>query len=131
MNAIDEIRARLAKYPEVRYSETATSIEVHAACETGFPVGLQIHGDGFVVSFAGWHEEFESQEEALNCFAFGLSSDCRLRVVCRGSTPTRWIVEHKQDHSWIKHGETGLLFVPFWRSRRVVYLQNDLLSSAE
>ena len=131
MNAIDEIRARLAKYPEARYSETATSIEVHAASETGFPVGLEIHGDRFVVSFDGWHEEFESKEEAVNCFAFGLSSDCRLRVVYRGSTPTRWSVEYKQDHSWIKDSETGLLLVPFWRSSRVVYLQNDLLSSAK
>lgn len=131
MNPIHEIKGRLAKYPEVRYTETTTSIEVHAAGETGFPVGLHILGDGFVVSFAGWHEEIESREEALNCFAFGLSSDCRLCVVYRGSTPTRWIVEHKPDRSWIKYGETGLVLVPFWRSRRVVYLQNDFLSSSK
>jgi hypothetical protein len=79
------------------------------------------------VYFAGWHEHFESKADALNCFAFGLSAACRLCVVYRGSTPTKWIVESRKDGSWIQKSETGLLLFPFWRARRIAYLQNRLL----
>jgi hypothetical protein len=127
MDPIAEIKARLAKYPRSRYVETPTSIEVQPADESGFPVGLELAGSGFVVNFSGWHEHFHSRTEALNCFAFGLSADCRLCVVYRGSTPTKWIVETHKDGSWIPESETGLLVFPFWRRRRIAHLQNRLL----
>jgi hypothetical protein len=44
-------------YPDVRYSESAES--------------------GYTVYFEGWPEEFTSEDEALDCFAFGLSPKCR------------------------------------------------------
>lgn len=37
------------------------------------------------MSFEGWHEAFEQEEEALECVAFGLSAACRLRVDYRGN----------------------------------------------
>ena len=128
MSVIDQIKAKLAKYPQLRYTETGTSIEVQPEDETGFTVGLDVTS-GLVVSYAGWHEEFESPEAALNCFAFGLSSDCRLRVEYQGSTPTRWVVEFKQAGGWCADSETGRIVVPFWRRRRVVYLQNSFPKS--
>jgi hypothetical protein len=127
MDVIAEMKARLAKYPGTRYVETPRSIEVLPQDDAGFPVSLQVTDAGFTVHFAGWHEDFASPEEALNCFAFGLSSACRLRVVYRGSMPTKWIVEAQRDGAWVADSETGLLLVPFWRPRRVVYLQNRLL----
>ena len=127
MDLIAEIKARLAKYPSSRYVETPTSIEVQPADESGFPVGIELATGGFVVYFADWHEHFNSQAKALNCFAMGLSADCRPCVVYRGSTPTKWIVEWRKDGVWIPDSETGLVFIPFWRPRRIVYLQNRLL----
>jgi hypothetical protein len=129
MDPIAEIKARLAKYPSARYLATPTSIEVQPEDETGFPVGLELTGSGFVVYFAGWHEHFDSPAEALNCFALGLSANCRLCVVYRGSTATKWTVELPKDGTWIPWSETGLVFYPFWRARRVAYLQNRLLPS--
>jgi hypothetical protein len=126
MDAISEIKAKLVKYPKARYIEEPTSIEVQPEDESGFPVSLHVNDDSFTVHFAGWHEHFDSQDEALNCFVFGLSEACRLQVVYRGSTPTKWILEHQSEGSWIKDSETGLIFFPFWRARRIVHLQNRL-----
>ncbi len=127
MNAIEKIEARLAQHPGVRWSVTPTSIEVHPADESGFAVGLRLSPAGLTVHFDGWHEEFTSEEEALNCFAFGLSPSCRLAVVLRGSTATKWRVESLSNGVWTGDSETGLLLQPWWRRARVVYRQNRVL----
>ncbi len=130
MDPIREIKAKLSKYPKVHYFETPVSIEVYPRGESGFPVSLHVGNGSFTVHFEGWHEHFNSPDEALRCFAFGLSDDCRLTTVYRGSTPTKWIVEVRRDDSWVKDSETGLIFFPFWRARRLVHRQNRLLSSS-
>ena len=131
MNAIEKIKAKLSAYPDVRYSEHPNQIEVHPRDQSGFTVGLQITPAGFTVHFEGWHEEFTSEEEALDCFAFGLSPKCRLAVVLRGNTPTKWVVEWFEDGDWTPDSETGLLLQPFWRSARVTYLQNRVRSRGD
>jgi hypothetical protein len=50
-----------------------------------------------------------------------------MRVVYRGAMPTKWIVEARRDGAWVADSETGLIFVPFWLPRRIVYLQNRLI----
>ena len=76
------------------------------------------------MGFDGWHEHFDTEEEALNCFEFGLSGNCRLKVVYRGSFAHRWTLESKTDSGWREDSTTGLLVFPFWRRRRAVYLTN-------
>ena len=127
---IREVKEKLAKYPAARYTESPTSIEVHPQDDSGFSVSLHLENSSFTVHFEGWHEQFDSKDEALSCFAFGLSMGCRLCVVYRGSTPTKWIVESRQNESWVQDSETGLIFVPFWRARRLVHKQNRLLPAA-
>jgi hypothetical protein len=127
MNAVAKIREKLAPYPEVRYVATDHSIFVKPVDDSGFTVGLEEHRRGWTVSFEGWHEEFASQEEALNCFAFGLSESCRLQVTYRGRTAVKWAVEADEEGEWVQDSEVGLLLVPFWRQRRVAYLQNHVL----
>jgi hypothetical protein len=127
MDAIAQIEEKLRSHPEVRYERTASSINVLPATNEGFTVTLEVSGHQYTVSFNGWHEHFEKQEEALDCFAFGLSDECRLREIRRGDFAYRWIVESKQNGSWIAESETGLLVFPFWRPKRVRYLQNNLI----
>jgi|SRR5678816_3951422 hypothetical protein len=127
MDVIAEIKARLANYPETQLVETPTSMEVLPQDDAGFPVTLHVTDAGFTVHFAGWHEGFASRKQALNCFAFGLSDACRLCVVYRGAMPTKWIVEAQRDGTWVADSETGLILIPFWLPRRIVYLQNRLL----
>ena len=126
LSAIEAIREKLRRYPHVRAEDTGSSITVPPQSPDGFPVRLDQHSHGFTVSFLGWHEEFDSQDEALACFAFGLSEACRLRVFSRGSFDYRWIVQYWKDGSWHDDWETGLLVFPFWLRRHERYLHNHV-----
>lgn len=129
MNAIEQIRQRLSRYPDVRYTVDTAGITIHAPGPEGFDVSLATSPGGYTVAFDGWHEEFTSEADALDCVAFGLSVACRLRVEYRGGTPCRWTVEALEGGQWRPDSTTGLLLTPFWRRRRVAYRQNRLLSA--
>ena len=127
MDLISRVEAKLAKYPEVRYTATPSSIRIEALDGSGFEVSLEVRPGVFVVHFDGWHEEFTSADDALNCLAFGLSDSCRLAVTYRGAMPTKWVLESRQGENWSPNSETGLLIFPFWRRSRVVYKRNHVL----
>jgi hypothetical protein len=130
MGAIDRIQEKLSRYPGVEMRKSSHSIEVLPPSTDGFAVSLSIGGDGrMVVQFAGWHEDFEEEDDALNCFAFGLSDACRLKVESRGSVDYRWTLESRHGDQWREDSATGLLAMPFWRRKRVRYLQNSLITS--
>lgn len=131
MGAIEAIRAKLQEHPRLRWEEKRDSITVPAISPDGFAVSFHEHQDGFVVSYAKWHEEFESEEEALACFWFGLSDECRLHVISRGSFDYRWTVQTLADGTWRNASETGLFFFPFWRRARERFLQNHLIEYAK
>jgi hypothetical protein len=128
MDPIEEIIRRLRAYPNVKYESTASLITVMPASDGGFKVALETARDRYTVFFNGWHEDFRDPVEALECFAFGLSDECRLKESRRGTFPYRWTLEIKQDEQWVAESETGLLLFPFWKRRNVVYLQNNLIS---
>jgi hypothetical protein len=129
MTAIDEIQQRLAKYPDVRYEIRDDAITVFPLSETGFEVELLSADDGsFSVFFEGWHQAFSNKEEALNCFAFGLSGECRLREFSRGGKAYKWTVEYRQNNEWVADSTSWLLGFAFWRRRTERYLQNTLIS---
>jgi hypothetical protein len=50
----------------------------------------------FTVSFAGWHEPFDSPEVARRRFTFGLSERCKLRILSRGTFDYRWTVRRAE-----------------------------------
>ena len=128
MKLIDEIKARLSKYPNAKYESNASSISVLPSSDNGFTVGLNVNHGGYTVFFDGWHEDFHDEEEALNCFALGLSDECRLRESRRGSFAYKWTVESLEDGKWLEDATTGLFLFPFWKRPVVRYLQNNLLS---
>jgi hypothetical protein len=129
LDIIGKIKETLARYPAVRFSEEPGAITIHPADESGFTVSLQVRASGFLVHFDGWHEEFASEAEALNCLVFGLSPKCRLAVVLRGNVPVKWTIESLDDDRWVGDSDVGLLLQPFWRRRRVVYRQNQILAA--
>jgi len=132
MDALAEIRKRLKKYPDVQVRDDGDRIEVIPSKPDGFLVSFYKHGDEFTVGYGGWHETFSEPEKALTCFAFGLSSDCRLLVTCRGRFEYRWVVERRIDGLWTKIDETGLLvLIPFWRPKSIKILSNDMLTAVE
>lgn len=131
MDPIAEIRERFKKYPDARYEAGDGWIRYVPCSENGFVVELQALDEEVIVAFDGWHEHFPDNETALNCFAFGLSDACRLKIVSRGGRPHKWIVEELQNGYWVADSETGLLFFQFWRRPRVIYLQNAIIKTSE
>ena len=129
MDVIEEFKDKLRNYPYARYAADEHSISIFPDSETGFTVSLVIHGNNYTVYFDGWHEDFQDQEEALNCLAFGLSTDCRLKEYRRGNFTHKWTVESRERGVWAEESTTGLLLFPFWNKTEVRYLQNDLLGS--
>ena len=128
MDVIEEIKARLQEYPHAKFESSGSAISVLPISNDGFTVSLMVNQDSYTVSFNGWHEDFEDQEEALNCFAFGLSSECRLKEYRRGNVACKWTVESKENGEWVKDSTTGLLIFPFWMKKKIRYLQNTLFS---
>lgn len=131
MSALDAIRTKLKKYPQVRFVEDINSIVVLPVDDSGFPVSFFVEANEYVVGFDGWHEHFESEDEAYECFALGLSDVCRLRVERRGDLTVKWTAEHNDASEWRVLGSTGLLFVPFWRKKSEEFLTNGLFSARE
>lgn len=131
MSAVERITERLQRHPELVYRVSGGTITVAPPTANGFSVSLTEGAGEWVVGFDGWHDRFTSEDEALNCFAFGLSDRCRLRVHYRGSFPYRWTVEERTVEGWREDSTTGLLFFPSWRRTRIEHRQNTVISTAE
>lgn len=131
MNVLDRVKDKLQKYPHVRYEATKNSIKVLPLSEAGFEVSLCVaeHDsvEPFAVYYNGWHEEFSSEDEALECFALGLSSECRLKEASRGGEVYKWTMEFRRDGEWHHGGTTALVFVRFWSRKSERFLQNNLV----
>lgn len=127
MDLIEQIKNRLSKYPGVRYESDGSSITVFTDSDNGFDVALAVHGGEYLISFAGWHIELASEQEALNLFALGLSDECRLKEYRRGTFAYKWTMEYLADGEWTEDETTALVLFPFWRKRAVRYLQNSIL----
>ena len=127
---INEVISRLKKYPEAEYELNAESITVNPNNENGFPVTLTDNGnENFTVAFDFWHEEFDNENDALNCFAFGLSKDCRLKLTKKGNKPIKWTVESIENGVWKEDCSTGLVNLSFWKKSEFEFLQNDLIKN--
>lgn len=124
MTIIEKIVAKLQRHEGAKYRVTDHSITVAPRTDDGFTVDLVANAGHYTVGFEGWHEEFETEESALECFAFGMSDQCRLRVDLCGNSPYRWTLESKEGDDWVADSTTGLLLFPFWRRRRTIYRQN-------
>lgn len=127
MSIIEEIIDGLQAYPDAKFESDDMNISVFPLFDDGFTVSFSASKDTYTIGFNGWHEEFQDKEEALNCFAFGLSSECRLKEIRRGSFAYKWTVESKENGRWVEDSTTGLLLFPFWKKKEERYLQNTLI----
>jgi hypothetical protein len=131
MSAVAQIERKLARYPQARRvleeAGEVGSITVLPPDADGFAVCLTERPGQWTVSYDGWHDDFDSETSAMNCFAFGLSAECRLRVEYRGAAAVKWTVEALADGAWVEDSTVGLLDPLFWRRRTVRYLQNCLI----
>ena len=127
MHCISEIKKKLKSYPELEWELDGSTISVSP--QGGFTVWLTESDEDCTVGYNGWHEEFTNKEEALECFAFGLSENCRLKVFSRGNMEYKWVMEAYEEGSWVSYSTTALIFVQFWRKKKIGYLQNNVIHS--
>ncbi len=131
MDAIDILRERLQKYPDIHYEIKGYGIQIPALTPDNFSVSLGRSSVGYTVSFEGWHEEFTSASEAVKCLLFGLSEKCRLKVLRRGWLDHKWVVQERRDGEWRDFSTVGLLLFPFWLRAHERYLQNDFIQESK
>ncbi len=129
MNAtIKKIVEKLEQYPNVSYDLEDNFILIKDNRKSGFPVTLKVEkGDSFIVTYALWHEKFNKQEEALDCFVFGLTNQCRLKLTKKGNRIVKYTVQNKEDKKWLDDSTTGFIDIAFWKETKVEYLQNNLI----
>ena len=120
---------KLQQHPELTYAAFPDGVRIESPAPSGFAVELHGDGDGWTVALGegGFHEAFDTGEEALNFIAWCYSGSARLREVWRGASPARATLEAFEDGDWHLVAETRFLFVPFWRRRREAILTNPNL----
>ena len=128
MQLFEEINNKLKDVPGIDIEKGDVCFSVIPKTPEGFTVSLHIDEEEFTVSYGdGWHGHFSSEKEAVNCFYFGLSNKCRVKVLQRGNLTYKWIVEYIDEGIWNFESGTGLLFFPFWRKKEITILQNNVL----
>lgn len=125
MSILEQVRDWLkTNHADLRYTEKVGVIIVQSPVPNGFDVSIT---EDLIVGYDGWHEHCDSPERALECFEFGFSDRCRLKVTYRGKLACMWTVERLEEGRWIRGWTTGLLLFPFWRRARVEYRQNGVV----
>ncbi len=124
MGVASDIAQRLGQGSGLDFELEENSISVAPRSADGFTVWLKESDGGYIVGYSGWHEEFESAEEAMNCFSYGLSDQCRLKVSIRGRMECAWTLEALDEGGWSSVSTTALALVPFWRRKSIEYQRN-------
>jgi hypothetical protein len=131
MNLISQIKEKLKDKPEIKYDENPGELTILPADESGFHITVYLEKNEIMVCFEGWHQHYAKTdtEEAFNCVGFGLSDHCRLIVHSKGKTDYKWTAQMKDpgNGKWKFAGTTCLLWYPFWKRKRVRYLQNQTI----
>src|SRR5437763_15794914 len=107
LETVAELKSRLDRR-NIPYQPLKDGLRVASASEAGFDTSIRFDRDRCYVELGGWHEEFENQRYALNCFVAALSSACRLAVTKRGFDH-KWTVQSRRGDSWQDDSTTGLL----------------------
>jgi hypothetical protein len=115
----------------VTFDADATRIVVVAEEPSGFDVTLRVIGPRkFVVSYEGWFQAFDRAEDAYDCFEYGLSDSCGLRITFRGRMPVAWQIEKREYGVWMPGRSVRRRVMPFWRAARIERRQNRVFRSA-
>ncbi len=121
------LQKKCGKYPQLRTEFKEDFAIIHPLDENGFEIRIDAASDEYLVFFKGWHEHFSDVKEALNCVAFGLSKECRLKVFSKGGKEYKWIVEFFENEQWKEDSETGTVPLSFWKKKEILYFRNNLI----
>ena len=129
MPTVIDRAARTLTTLNLAHTIAADEIVVPAAGADGFEVRLRMANDrAFVVMFEQWRHDFDRAEDAYDCFEFGLSDSCRLKIVYRGGEPERWQVEKREFGMWAPGHAVTRRSWALWKPRRIEYRQNHVFT---
>jgi hypothetical protein len=125
-SVIDRAVRTLRALHGVAFDASRNVIAVPPATANGFAVRLQmVHDRQYVVFYDDWQHTFDRAEDAYDCFEYGLSDSCRLKITLRGDEPIRWHVEKWEYGMWVPgHHPRKRHSLAFWRPSHTVYRQN-------
>jgi hypothetical protein len=129
MNTLAELVEKLKRHRELVWNELPGGVRIEPPNPGGFAVEVHANESEWTVFLgnAGFHEAFETGGEALQFVAWCYSGEARLREIWRGGSPSWSALEAREGDAWRRESETRLVFVPFWRKRREVVLENPNL----
>ena len=124
----EDLLEKLKNCDQVQYEAGQHFIRILPTSPAGFSLTIEWIWDTHFTVFlgGGWHEDFDSYEEALRCFTRAAAGDYRLKARSKGSFPFRWTVEYWDGSSWVEHSTTTNLIYPFWKPTTTKYLRNHL-----
>lgn len=127
MTPIETIQEHMRQYDAAKIVVSGNHLSVDCNAPDGFQVSFSDLSPFYRVSFDSWHDEFSDLDEALNCFAFGLSKQCRLKIELRGGVEQKWTVQSWENGEWLDDSSVGQTGLQFWKPITVVYRQNTLI----
>ena len=93
----------------------------------GFVVRLRmVHDRKFVVSTTPGSTTFDRAEDAYDCFEYGLSESCRLKITLRGDEPSHLARRKAGVRHVGARPPAEAAFVAFWKPARVDTRQNHV-----
>ena len=123
----EDLLQKLDDCGQIQYEADPHFVRILPATPVGFPVRIEwIWGSHFTVLLDGWHEDFESYEEAVRCFTLAATGQYRLKTASKGSFHFRWTLEYWDGLRWIEDSTVTDLFYPFWKPTTTKYLHNEL-----
>jgi len=125
MSNLNKLISKLEQFATLNSKLEGDHLTIFPETNSGFSVWITGADGIYTVGYDGWHEEFDDEAEAFSAVLFGLTSECRLKVIKRGETECSWQVESLVDSAWIEESLTGMLFIPFWRRKVIEYRQNN------
>ena len=134
-NIIQLIEDKLGQYPQVKFKKSPMRFSVLPLNAEGFEVWASDDGTEVTVGFAGWRQHFKTdRRQAYECFLWGLTDHCRLKVFSKGDRDYKWDAEFRRTEDWKGMGTVSdfseILF-HFWKPTHFRYLQNNIITEAE
>jgi len=125
MGAIEKIVDFLKEYPFVPFERREDAIRALPSSENGFEVALLVNAGNYTVCYAFWHTEFTDEQMSVNALINGLTDDVRLKVASRGKVDYRWNIQFQEPQGWVTGSAVFIFHYPFWKEKKIRYLQND------
>ncbi|MBX3439747.1 MAG: hypothetical protein KF861_19815 [Planctomycetaceae bacterium] len=131
---VEQVLSRIAecvlRFPELECLKFVDRIVAVTPDRNGFDVGLDYQKGVWTVNYDGWHDHFNTPEDAEKCFQFGLTGACRIKIEWRGKFPYRFTLQVpcRDGQSWCDESAAGRFLYPYWRYRTVTFLQNQLVA---